>query len=73
MLTTIKLGEDLLCQAKKYSKVYSRSVPKQIEHWAKIGKVAEENPDLPYSFIQELLLIMEDDTPGVPYEFGEQV
>ena len=33
----------------------SRSVAKQIEHWANIGKIAAENPDLSYSLIRELL------------------
>lgn len=60
MLTTVKLGAELLGEAKKYGKVYSRSVPKQIEHWAKIGKIAEENPDLPYEFIQEILLAKQE-------------
>ena len=38
-----------------YAAVYSRSIPKQIEHWAKIGRIAEENPDLPYEFIKGVL------------------
>ena len=25
------------------------------EHWARIGKIAEENPDLPYAFIEDIL------------------
>ncbi|PQQ34980.1 hypothetical protein CE143_10055 [Photorhabdus luminescens] len=29
---------------------------KQIEHWTKIGRIAEDNPDLPYSFILDSLL-----------------
>jgi hypothetical protein len=28
----------------------------QLEYWAKIGKTAEDNPDLPFSFIKETLL-----------------
>ncbi len=31
-------------------------MPKQIEHWAKIGRIAEDNPDLTFSFINEILL-----------------
>jgi hypothetical protein len=31
-------------------------VPKQIEYWAKIGQIVEDNPDLPYSFIKETML-----------------
>ena len=33
----------------------------QLEYWATIGKAAEENPDLPFSFIKETLLAMEDE------------
>ena len=51
----IKLSNDLILEAHKYAAVYSRSVPKQIEHWAKIGKIAEDNPDLSYEFIGNIL------------------
>ena len=33
-----------------------RSCASQIEFWAEIGKIAEENPELSYSFIKETLL-----------------
>lgn len=39
-----------------HAEAKSRSAPKQIEHWAKIGRIAEDNPELPYRFIEELLL-----------------
>ena len=45
MSTAVKLSESIVTQAKVSSKAMSRSVAKQIEYWAKIGKVAEENPD----------------------------
>jgi len=56
MNTAVRLSEAMVTQAKTYSKAMNRSVAKQIEYWAKIGKIAEENPDLPYSFIKEVLL-----------------
>jgi len=28
----------------------------QIEHWARIGKIAEESPDLQYAFIEDVLI-----------------
>jgi len=31
-------------------------VPKQIEYWSQIGKIAQENPDLPFSLIREILV-----------------
>ena len=53
--TAIRLSEEIMKEAINYAPLNSRSVPKQIEHWAKIGKVAEENPDLPYEFIKGVL------------------
>jgi len=46
--TTVKLSNEIMNEAGKYALTYARSVPMQIEHWARIGKIAEENPDLPY-------------------------
>ncbi|MDX2073517.1 MAG: ParD-like family protein [Alphaproteobacteria bacterium] len=69
-MTTIKLSDDLVNDAKRYAAVFSRSVPKQIEYWSRIGKIVEENPDLPYEFIQELLLALEDDDI-TPFEFSK--
>jgi hypothetical protein len=61
-----------MAEAKQYSIVFSRSVPKQIEYWARIGKIAEENPDLPYSFIREVLIAQQEAADGhvEPYQFG---
>lgn len=57
---TVNLDQDLVTTAKTYSLVHSRSVPKQIEHWAKIGRLAEENPELSYTAIKEILLGLTD-------------
>lgn len=51
----VKLSPEMLNEAGKYAAIYSRSVPMQIEHWARIGKIAEENPDLPYQLIEDVL------------------
>lgn len=67
MSTTIKLSDDLINEAKRYAIIYSRSTPKQIEYWSRIGKIVEENPDLPYSFIQDILLAQQEES--VPFEF----
>ncbi len=32
------------------------SVPKQIECWSRICKIAEENPDLPFFMILDILI-----------------
>ncbi len=49
----------------------SRSGAGQIEHWAKIGRIAEENPDLSYEFIKDILLAKAEIDNGLvdDYEF----
>ena len=54
--TAIELSNDIMHEASKYASVYTRSISMQIEHWARIGKIAEENPDLPYAFIEDALI-----------------
>jgi hypothetical protein len=56
MSINVKLSENLVEQAKAYGLVEHRSVPKQIEYWSRIGRVAQENPDLPFSMIREILI-----------------
>jgi hypothetical protein len=56
MTSAVRVSEDLVKEAKIYSKIDNRSVTAQIEHWARIGKCAEENPDLTYSLIKEILI-----------------
>lgn len=68
-MTTINLSDELVEKAKKYANVYNRSTPKQIEYWAKIGKTAEENPDLPYEFIKDVLLAISEEP--IPFDFAE--
>jgi hypothetical protein len=54
MATAVRVSEKLVNDARKYSKVEHRSLTGQIEHWAIIGKCAEENPDLTYDLIKEI-------------------
>ncbi len=72
MATTVKLSDELVHEARRYGDIYSRSVPKQIEYWSRIGKIAEENPDLSYSFIKEILIAQKEAEDGqvTPYQFG---
>lgn len=72
MPMSVKLSDDLVNQARKYGDIYHRSIPKQIEYWSRIGKISEENPDLPYSFIKDILLARQEAETGevTPFEFG---
>ncbi|HET9123022.1 MAG TPA: hypothetical protein VFN52_05920 [Acidiferrobacteraceae bacterium] len=69
MAVNVKLSETLVEQAKHYGNIQHRSVPKQIEYWSHIGKIAEENPDLPFSMIREIL-VADQEKPVGEYEFG---
>lgn len=73
MATSVKLSDDLVSEARRYGAVYSRSTPKQIEYWSRIGKIAEENPDLSYAFIREILIAREEANEGglFEYRFGD--
>ncbi len=56
MATAVRVSGDLVKEAKIYSKIDKRSITGQIEHWARIGKCAEDNPDLTYGLIKEILI-----------------
>jgi hypothetical protein len=68
-MSAVQLSDQLLSEARRYASVNSRSVPKQIEHWSRIGKIAEDNPDLPYGFIREILLSREEAGNGELTEY----
>jgi hypothetical protein len=61
MAVNVKLADDLVADAKKYAAIHHRSTPKQIEYWSHMGKVAEENPDLPFSVIKDILIARQED------------
>ena len=73
MATAVKVSDDLFEKAKIKSKIFKRSIAGQIEYWAKIGQMIEENPDLPLPFIQDVLIGREQIKAGqgTPYIFGE--
>ncbi|MBW1841365.1 MAG: hypothetical protein JRI75_06185 [Deltaproteobacteria bacterium] len=73
MPTAVKISDELIVQARIKSKIFKRSIAGQIEYWAQIGKIVEENPDLPLPFIQDILLGKEQIRAGLgtPYVFDE--
>ncbi|SPF49183.1 conserved hypothetical protein [Candidatus Desulfosporosinus infrequens] len=56
MSIAIRIDEELYDQAKRTALAESRTVPLQIAYWAKLGKLALENPDLPIEFIRDILI-----------------
>ncbi len=72
MAIAVRISSDLLADARRYSKIDHRSLTGQIEHWARIGKCAEENPDLTYDLIKEILIGIAELDQGEreEYSFG---
>jgi len=69
MAINVKLSEKLVSEAKRYGAIHHRSLPKQIEYWSHMGKIAEENPDLPFSMIKDIL-IARGEAADEEYAFG---
>ena len=72
MSIAVKLSEDVVESARIQSRVDHRSLGSQLSYWATLGKIVEENPDLPFHFIREVMLSHEEAEVGLlePYTFG---
>ena len=72
MATAVRVSDELARDARIFSKIDQRSLTGQIEHWAKIGKCAEENPDLTYGLIKDILigLVELEQGESSEYKFG---
>ena len=64
MSVNVKLAESLVDQARRTAKIEHRSVSKQIEYWSQIGRIAEENPDLPFAMIRDILIADQEEPVG---------
>ena len=69
---SVRLDQDLVEKATFMGKALNRTMPKQIEHWAKIGEMMEDNPDLPYEFVKQAIVSKAEKEAGKlePYDFG---
>ena len=56
--SSVRIDEDLVNAARDVAKAEFRTVQGQLEFWAKVGRAALDNPDLPASFIAETLMSM---------------
>ena len=72
MSIALKLSDDLVEMARPHAAAGHRSVPKQIEYWARLGKAIDDNPELPLQFIKDTLLAVQEAKVGqlTPYQFG---
>ena len=68
MATAVKLADYLVDDAKRVAANEHRSVPKQIEYYYQIARTAEQNPDLSFELIRELLK-SKSEKPSGEYQF----
>jgi hypothetical protein len=73
MSTAIKISKEIAEDARLTAKVTRRSMAGQVEYWAFIGKTAEDNPDLSFLVIKDILLGRQQlkEGLGTPYIFGD--
>ncbi|RLA49351.1 MAG: hypothetical protein DRR42_15695 [Gammaproteobacteria bacterium] len=70
--SSVRLDRELIEKATIIAKALSRTTPKQIEHWARIGEIMEDNPDLPYEFVKQAIIAKAEHEAGKleTYDFG---
>lgn len=73
MAQSVRINDGLAKSARTVSIAEHRSMAGQLEHSASIGRAAEENPDLPFSMLREILLAKVEVNAGMVenYVFGE--
>jgi hypothetical protein len=58
--TSIRIDQTLYNQARNEAACEHRTIAGQIEYWAKVGRAALDNPDLPVDFIAESLAALSE-------------
>lgn len=71
MSTAIRIDDELYNEAKRSAEAESRTVPLQVAYWARIGKAALDNPDLPGEFIRDILAARKHGE-FEPFEFRDE-
>lgn len=59
---SIRVEKELYDSAVKEAKAEYRSAPQQINFWAKIGRNALANPDLPVETVRDILIALEEES-----------
>jgi hypothetical protein len=60
MATSVKLNDEFVLRARKIAQIEHRTLPSQIEFYFKIALAAEENPDLSFHAVKEIMAARED-------------
>lgn len=62
MSVSIRIDDALYETAKVRSRAEMRSIPQQVAYWARVGRAALDNPDLPIEFVRDTLQAMETES-----------
>ena len=69
----MRIDKETYERARAEAAIEHRTIAGQIEYWAKVGRAAIDNPDLPINFIIDVLAAMEEPvserTPYLPGSF----
>lgn len=69
MSVSIRIDDALYETAKVRAKAEMRSISQQVSYWAKVGRAAIDNPDLPIEFVRDTLQAMEEESE--PFELPD--
>ena len=67
---SVRIDEVVIQHARIASKAQHRSFAKQLEHWATVGQIAQENPGMTYEMIIHLLQSREEVKAGETEPFA---
>ena len=67
---SVRVDKELYDSAVKEAQAEYRSAPEQINFWAKIGRNALANPDLPVEMVRDMLIALEEESE--PFELEDK-
>lgn len=70
MSVSVRIDESLYGDAKVRAKAEFRTIPSQIEYWARVGRAALDNPDLPIEFVRDVLIARREESE--PFDFDKE-
>ncbi len=68
MSISVRIEDSLYQEAKVRAKAEFRTIPSQIEFWARIGRAALDNPDLPIEFVRDVLIARAEESEPFNFE-----
>lgn len=72
MSVSVRINDEFYRDAKATAKAELRSIPNQIEFWARFGKASIENPELSIEAIKALLLARHEESELFEFKMTEK-